>query len=310
MKEMKAKKFPNLSRAVAALALFGLAGCSPNSQLGRLSSGLLTQSGLMTQSQADSMLKAGSKLAKAADSLTDEQEYYLGRAVSAVILAKYKLLHDPSQTAYLNKVGMAVAAVSDRPETYGGYHFAILDTAEVNALSAPGGFVFVTRGFLKLIPDEDALAAVLAHEVGHVVKGHGVKAISQANLTEALMIVGKEVASSQGGAELQALTETFGDSVNDIAATLLTKGYSRSQEYEADEYAAGLLARSGYSGHALVAMLEALSAQSASGGWFETHPKPADRIDEVSSAVAEAPADRQGEQFRAARFHAVFGGRS
>ena len=301
-------------RAAAAVLFLGLlcSGCAQNSPLGKLGSGLLSSTGLVTQSQADSMLKAGGKLAKAADSLTDEQEYHLGRAVSAVILSKYRLVRDPKLETYLNKVGMTVAARSDRPETYGGYHFAVLDTAEVNAVSAPGGFVFVTKGFLRLIPDEDALAGVLAHEVAHVVKGHGVKAISQANLTEALMIVGKEVASSQGGAEMQALTETFGDSVNDVAATLLTKGYSRSQEYESDEYAAELMEKAGYNASALVTMLKGLEAaeKSGSGGWFETHPEAADRIEEVEELTVKAPSDPAGEQLRSARFKAAVGGRN
>ncbi len=297
----------------SAILLFALSAtlvsCAQNSPLGRFGSDLMASTGLVSKSQADSIVKAGGKLAKAAEGLTDEQEYYLGRGVSAVILAKYRLVRDQALSSYINKVGAVVAARSDRPEIYGGYHFAVLDTSEVNAVSAPGGFVFISRGFLKLIPDEDALAAVLAHEVGHVVKGHGVKAISQANLTEALMIVGKEVASSQGGAELQALTETFGDSVSDITSTLLEKGYSRGQEYEADLYSASLLQQSGYEPKSLLTMLEVLKTAGGSGGWLETHPDPADRIEEVESAAKTAPADPAAKAVRTARFLAAVGAR-
>jgi predicted Zn-dependent protease len=298
-----------LSTILVAITAASVVGCAENSAFGRLGSDLMASTGLVTHSQADSMLKAGGKLAKAADSLTDEQEYYLGRAVSAVVFSKYKPVQNAALISYVNKVGMVVAATSERPETFGGYHFTILDTEEVNALSAPGGFVFVTKGFLRLIPNEDALAAILAHEVAHVVKGHGVKAISQANLTEALMIVGKEVAASQGGAEMQALTEAFGDSVNDVANTLLTKGYSRSQEYDSDQYAAELLGRAGYNSHALVTMLNALNGASKSGnsgGWFETHPAPDDRIEEVE-AEAKNSSSPAAEQVRTLRYRAALG---
>ena len=59
-------------------------------------------------------------------------------------------------------VGQTLAAVSDRPETFKGYHFAIMDTDEINAFSAPGGLVMISKGMIRCCRNEDALAAVLA----------------------------------------------------------------------------------------------------------------------------------------------------
>jgi len=53
-----------------------------------------------------------------------------------------------------------VVLYSDRPEIYAGYHFLVLDSDEINALAAPGGFIFITKGLLNLCRNEDMLAAV------------------------------------------------------------------------------------------------------------------------------------------------------
>ncbi len=109
--------------------------------------------------------------------ITPEQEYYIGRTVGAMILQKYAPYNNTTANQYINVMGPMLAQASDRPETYGGYHFLIQDSDEVNALAAPGGFIFLTRGMLRCCPQEDAVAAVLAHEIGHVQSKHGLRAI-------------------------------------------------------------------------------------------------------------------------------------
>ncbi len=204
------------------LASLGFIGWPSLDDLGDVGKGVINSTGVVTDNQVDSLLKAGGKLQQASKSLTDEQEYYLGRGVSALILRQYPLYTaNPKATFYVNLVGNALAARSSRPELFGGYHFAILDTKEINALSAPGGFIYVSRGFLEIIPDEEALAAVLAHEIGHVVLGHGVKAISESHLTDAASILGKEAVSSYAPSELSMVTDAFGDSVNQTFETIV-----------------------------------------------------------------------------------------
>ncbi|RIL09854.1 MAG: hypothetical protein DCC75_05610 [Proteobacteria bacterium] len=293
-------------RSLSLLCCLFLAGCAQGGfSMKSLGSGILSSTGVVSGSQADALFEAGEKIAKAASPLSDEQEYYLGRGVSAMVFAQYRPYRNAAVNQYVNRVGAVVAAVSDKPETFNGYHFQVLDTEEVNAISAPGGFVFVTKGFLRLMKNEDTLASVLAHEVAHINYGHGVSAISQANLTEALLILGKEAAASQAGAELGALTSAFGDSVTDVFNTLLTKGYSRSQEYESDEYAALLLKKAGYTPGSLQVMLTSLeqaSKGSEESGWYSTHPSPSRRISNLPEfATAQDPA-AQGLEVRTARF--------
>ncbi|MCO6430684.1 MAG: M48 family metalloprotease [Deltaproteobacteria bacterium] len=285
-------------------ALFSGACSQLDPKFRSIGSSVLGATGYVTDSQANSFFTAGEKLGKAAEGLTDEQEYYLGRSVSAVILAQYRPLRNNAAQLYVNKVGKVLAGFSDKPETFSGYHFLILDTDEVNALSAPGGFIFISKGFLRLLPSEDALAAVLAHEVAHVVQGHGVKAIRSSNLTGALLLIGKEVAASQVDPSFQELTSLFGDSVNDITETLITKGYSRGQEYDSDEYAAQLLVRAGYNPAALGTVLRVLEQHDGgdAGGWASTHPDPDDRLDEVEDLIASNPEAARMESARTQRF--------
>lgn len=295
-----------IEKALLLSMILAAGGCA-NQQFNALGSSLLSSTGLVSGSQADALVKAGSHVAKGVQSLSDEEEYYLGRGVAATILAKYRPYRNAEVNAYVNKVAAVVAGVSDRPETFGGYHVLLLDTPEVNAVSAPGGFIFLSTGFLRIVPDEDALAGVLAHEVGHIVKGHGLRAISEANLSQAFVLLGKEAAASQGGAVVQQLTSTFGDSISDIANTVLTKGYSRGQEYEADEYAAELLGRSGYDPLALVSMLDSLEKNAegkGSGGWMSTHPSAEDRKDELDS-LAKSASSEEGRELRNKRFLAM-----
>ncbi|MCO6431600.1 MAG: M48 family metalloprotease [Deltaproteobacteria bacterium] len=281
-------------------------GAWPDINIGNLKNRLIDSTGIVSSNQVDALLKAGGKLNAASKTLTDEQEYHLGRGVSALILKHYPLYSaDIELTKYVATVGHVLAARSPRPEIFGGYHFAIIDTDQINALSAPGGFIYVSRALLELMPSEDALAGVLAHEIGHIVLGHGVKAISKARVNEAMMIIGKEAAAEYGPSELTAVTDVFGDSVSKVFDSLVKSGYSRSQEYDADEFAAKLLVKAGYSATGLKVMLDRINTVQgkARGGWMDTHPSPSDR--KASLHLPKQAPDPAGLEARTARFKAV-----
>ena len=94
---------------------------------------------------------------------------------------------------------------SDLPAIFGGYHFLVLNSNDINAFATPSGLVFVTRGLLRCCRDEDALAAVLAHEIGHIQLRHGMQAIEKARVTEALTTIASEGARTFGPREVAAL---------------------------------------------------------------------------------------------------------
>jgi predicted Zn-dependent protease len=165
---------------------------------------------------------------------------------------------------------------------------------------------------VNALPDEDALAAVVAHEIAHVVRRDGANAVSNAALFSALSeasMQGASIAVSQtsAGPALGVLTNALSDSVEGVMEKLLTKGFDRSQEYRADLYAAQLLQRAGYDPAALVRVLTILETHTGKdhAGWFATHPAPADRIEELQDEYT-FDTTRVASPARAARFKRVF----
>lgn len=296
------------------LSLFGLLaaglvlyGCNNPDAVSRVLGSLGSVGGAPVGDYAASAVKGASAVAKAAEDFTPEQEYYIGRAVGASVLAKYQPLNNAKANAYVNEVGQALAMFSDMPQTYGGYHFLILDSAEINAFAAPGGLVFITRGMLRCCAGENALAAVLAHEIAHVQGKDALRSIKRARTTEALAIIGGEAIKHAGGADLARLTNIFADSIGDIMTTMVNSGYSRTLEYQADKTAVAILARTGYDTAGLPDMLAEMQKQLKPGGadFAKTHPAPQDRITELASLarvaeIKEPPA-------RMARFKAALG---
>jgi predicted Zn-dependent protease len=240
-------------------------------------------SGVISQQQGESIRKSSRAVSKSLEDFTPEQEYYIGRSVGAVVLTKYPVLADAKANAYVNLLGQTLAAASDMPELFAGYHFLILDSGEINAFATPGGHIFITRGLVHCCRTEDALAAVLAHEIGHVQLRHGMKAIEKARMTEALTILAQEGAKTLGSQQVAQLTRAFGGAISDITNTMVNKGYSRTYEYQADAAAVSLLNRLGYNPGALIAMLEVMDKQMKPGGtdFAKTHPSPQNRISEL-----------------------------
>ncbi|OGD11352.1 MAG: hypothetical protein A2Y86_05075 [Candidatus Aminicenantes bacterium RBG_13_62_12] len=243
--------------------------------------------------------------------ITEEEEYYIGRSVSALILSRYKVYENPALNSYVNLLGNAVAAYSDRPEIYGGYHFLVLDTAEINALAAPGGFVFISRGLLRECRDEEMLAAVLAHEVGHVASKHGLQSIQKSRLTDAFKLLGHEAVKAYAPAELSKLTEVFEGALGDIAGSLIERGYDRKFEYQADSLSVKFGLAAGYHPQGLSDFLSNLAAwegKEKDKGWFKTHPAPKDRLARVEKQIGGVKTLPVRDSVRLNRFKQNFKG--
>jgi predicted Zn-dependent protease len=208
--------------------------------------------------------------------------------VAATILKQYKALTNAEANRYVNLLGQALAMASDKPETFAGYHFLILDTEEVNAFAAPGGFILVSRGLLRCCNTEDAVAALLAHEIGHVQHGHGMQAIQKSRITSAFTVLAAESARTFGRKELVELTQTFEDSIGDVFQTLVNSGYSRQFEIQSDQAAVTILDRVGYNPRALNGVLLEMSRRCKPGekGFGRTHPDPAVRMQQIAQAVS------------------------
>ena len=172
------------------------------------------------------------------------------------------------------------------------FHFFIVDSPAVNAFATPDAYIFINRGLLIFLESEDQLAAVLAHEIGHVIARHGAK---QRNT--------KLLGKAAGIAAMLMTGRNEMMQVSDASVRAIVAGYGREMELEADHIGAEIIARSGYNPLAVIAALQVLKDQSlfaqevrgqpaAYHGLFATHPQNDKRLhDIVSFAAASLPED-------------------
>jgi len=284
---------------------FLAAGCATVAQYGTMAG---SAAGVITPDQAASINRSAVAAEKSFQDITPEQEYYIGRSVTATVLERYKPYDQAALNQYLTILGQTLAQYSDKPETFGGYHFLVLETDEINAFAAPGGLILVSRGLLRCCRSEDALASVLAHEIGHVQNQHGLRAIKRGRLTSALTIFAVEAGKNLAGENLAEAAKAFEGSITDITSTLMNSGYARTLEYDADAAAVQILIRAGYNPQALIDMLTEMRQHLATDtrGFGKTHPSPADRIQQLRSLIGRAPSP-PAPSARTARFEAMRG---
>jgi len=265
---------------------------------------LAGSAGLIDQNAANAITNSSQAISKAMEDITPEQEYYIGRAVAANILATYKIWDgNPAITAYANKICNAIVINSPRPDIYNGYHVMLLDSDEINAFATSGGHIYITRGLIASAKSEDALAGVIAHEIAHIQLKHGLKAIKTSRITQALAVTGTSAVGVAAGYDVNELTDVFNESVGQIVTTMVNNGYSQTQEFEADTTALGLLAATGYNPSGLIDMLNGLKTaeQGKSGGFVKTHPTPAARITNAQKSLSKYKVSDTGSS-RQARF--------
>jgi predicted Zn-dependent protease len=241
--------------------------------------------------QLGNVLKNAQKAKKAADIYTPwtpEQEQAIGQASAAKLINVFHFYDNPDMTKYVNLVGNAVARQSSRSLTY---HFAILDTEVVTAVSLPGGYIFITKGALANLKNEAELAGVLAHEVAHVDRRHLEKEIRAQKTAQ----FAKEEAASHvpAGAELVNIA-------GNVVTHALTLQVSRDKESEADKVGMDLSAKAGYDPTGLRNFLQFLTSVPATpdtkralGLWGSTHPPLSDRINSLNGLLATYPATGQ-----------------
>jgi predicted Zn-dependent protease len=272
---------------LVAIIIFSLMlviqGCKTLDTVTNVGVGIATSTGAITNKQAESIKRGTQAASQAFEEFTPENEYYIGRTIAANILSRYKVYHNNYAIEYINLIGQTMAQASDKPETFNGYHFLILDTDEINAFAAPGGLILVSRGLIRCCKYEDALAAVLAHEIGHVQLGHGMGAIKSSRYTSLGKIAGVELAKNLGGEQLAQAAEIFDGTVGDIMKKMVDTGYQSSQEYDADKAAVSIVKRVGYNPTALKDMLEQMDKRLGqnSGGFGKTHPTPQKRLQNI-----------------------------
>ena len=242
--------------------------------------GLLSSLGLGNATSDTALGAADASARKNGEELTQE-ELELGPQIAGRILGAAPLWNDDAAQRRVNRVGRWLASHTARPEL--PWTFGVIDSPEINAFAAPGGYVLVTRGMYELVDDGDdsELAAVLAHELSHVVQRDHYEVIRK----QQIQAYGKDVALSHvsvPGGELGSMAKDY--LAKNGAAVMLTS-LDRGAEYRSDEAAEVYLARSGYDPLALYAVLQEMTALGSKAPGmaqlFRTHPPLDDRLDRL-----------------------------
>lgn len=208
-----------------------------------------------------------------------DKEVQMGQSIAKEVESKYKLVDDPLIQKRVEDIGKKIASVCDRKEI--DYHFKVLDEEEVNAVSLPGGFIYVNKGLIDKVDNDDELAAVLAHEVGHIVARHSIKKLQAMMGYSILRIL---TAAIPQGSQI--------GNAADIAFTELMLGYSREDELLADQLGARYTKLAGYNSRAMIEFLEKLQEINRRKplqpkSYFKTHPYVPDRIRIVKQELGE-----------------------
>lgn len=215
--------------------------------------------------------------------INSQTEYAIGENVTPELIKKHPLSLDNRLQGRVNAVGKRVAAVSDRSDIE--YHFAVLADKELNAMTLPGGWIYVNKGLMDAFTD-DELAYVVAHEVGHVAARHIAKKM-QATMAYQLLL---GVAFAGAGGKNAQNAETIAKGV-DTVYNLVDLSYSRKDEYEADRLGVKYSLKAGFDPAAAIPALEKLKQGEGPNwkvlGYFRTHPYADERIQALKKLLCK-----------------------
>ena len=217
--------------------------------------------------------------------VSEGQEVQMGQQYMAEVEREQGLYDNPALGAYVDSVGQALAAVSERPEI--PWSFKVVDDPVVNAFALPGGPIYVARGLLAHFNTEAEMASVLGHEIGHITARHIVEQMSRQQLAQFGLI-----------ASLIAVPDLmpFSQGISGALGVVFLK-FGRDDESQSDELGFRYMTALGYDPQGAVDMFEILDRQSTKAEgtipeWQSTHPNPGNRVADAEARLANrTPAD-------------------
>ena len=235
--------------------------------------------GLLSQVSGNlgSVVAPGEKLIGKSDQEVTQDELDLGPLIAGRILGAAPLVKDPAMQKRVNLIGRWLASRSSRPDL--PWTFGVIDDGEINAFAAPGGYILITRGLYQLLGSDDEVAAVLGHELSHVVQRDHYEVLRKQELQGA----GREIALSRvntGGGVAGSMARGY---IERNGAAIMLTSLDRSAEFRADQAAGIYLARAGSNPLVYYAVLQKMTALGSSSQrltqLYKTHPSLDKRLD-------------------------------
>jgi predicted Zn-dependent protease len=208
-----------------------------------------------------------------------KSEIALGKDLDAQIQNKLKILHNSQIQSRLDAIGSQIARVCDRQDVV--YYFKIIRDKELNAFSIPGGFVYVNSALMNISSD-DELACVLAHEIGHIAARHSVKRLQ---VVLGYQMIANIALGLSGQYDLGRAM--------DVVFNLASLGYSRKDEFLADNLAVKYASKAGFNSYGMVTFFEKLKKEQESRGsgarlvFLSSHPDINERIKNAQNQISQ-----------------------
>jgi len=220
--------------------------------------------------------------------MNEKEEVDVGKQAAEMLASQYGLVQDKKQIERVTQIGDSLIAVCERPKLE--YNFQILNTDMVNALALPGGYIFVTRGLLEMVDNDDELASVLAHELVHIALKHGVvtykKGMQNMMYSLILILLARDPAAIMATSMVsEARMETYG----------------RKAELEADRVGLQYMLKTGYDPIAFLRFLDKMQVlelrrPNLLEDYFEEHPPSDERIKIVEDEAGKLGIDPMTER--------------
>jgi predicted Zn-dependent protease len=245
--------------AILLLLPLLLLGCQGEEVLGNLTRNLDVGEALNTAQQAFGEVDAN-------------EEDVIGQEAVAVLLGAVPLLDNDPLQRYVNSVGSWVALHTERKQL--GWRFGVLDSEDINAFAAPGGYIFVTKGLLKRMHSEAELAGALAHETVHVLNKHYLAAVQKAARVNLAATLVRTQVDDKDQQKMDKISAGFKE--------LYSRGLDKKDEFEADRMGVVIATRAGYDPYGLPAVLQTLAGMKPDDAsltlLFKTHPPASQRL--------------------------------
>lgn len=207
-----------------------------------------------------------------------EEEIALGRNITGSLLGAAPLVKDDALQQYVNKVGRWVASQSERADL--PWKFGVIESSDINAFAAPGGYVVITKGLYQKLNNEAQLAGVLGHEIAHVVKKHQLKVLQKQQLLNVGASKLKDLFGKNDKLAKKAISS---------GAEISARGLDKDAEFEADRMGLVLATRAGYDAYGLAEVLQTIDqtnkADSSVALLFKTHPAPEERLSKLGDSA-------------------------
>ncbi|EKE02584.1 MAG: hypothetical protein ACD_20C00357G0007 [uncultured bacterium] len=227
--------------------------------------------------------------------ITVNPDNNLGLQVNEEILRTRNVLNNQTVQTYVSSLGQALARNSGRPDI--PFNFIVIRDPNINAFASPGGYIYITTGMLNFLGTESELAAVLAHEIAHIVARHHVEL--------ALTELGLDLSFDYLGRLLNYNPQAV---VPRLAQFIVLQRFSQREETQADEIGTIILARSGYSPYGMVRLLQSLQEIERRGflsNFTASHPTSEDRVRHVDAYIRQNNLNQPGLIIDRPVFHQV-----